>query len=39
MCVMHFSNNIGDTDKKETLFCNGHYLQATKAIKQLKGTL
>ena len=37
-CVMHFSNSIVDTDKKESLFCNDHYLQATTAIKQLKGT-
>jgi archaemetzincin len=30
-CVMHFSNSIFDTDKKQNLFCDQHYLQATIA--------
>jgi archaemetzincin len=32
MCVMHFSNSIFDTDKKQNLFCDLCYLQATIAI-------
>jgi len=31
-CVMHFSNSIFDTDKKQSLFCDQCYLQATIAI-------
>jgi archaemetzincin len=27
-CVMHFSNSIFDTDKKQTLFCDQCYIQA-----------
>ncbi len=32
MCVMHFSNSIFDTDKKQNLFCDQCYLQAAIAI-------
>jgi len=31
-CVMHFSNSILDTDKKQSLFCGQDYLQASLAI-------
>ena len=31
-CVMHFSNSIFDTDKKQSLFCDQCYLQAALAI-------
>ncbi len=31
-CVMHFSNSIFDTDKKQSLFCDNCYLQATVTI-------
>ena len=31
-CVMHFSNSIFDTDKKQSLFCDQCYLQAAIAI-------
>ena len=31
-CVMHFSNSIFDTDKKQSLFCDECYLKATLAI-------
>jgi archaemetzincin len=31
-CVMHFSNSILDTDKKQSLFCDQCYLQATVTI-------
>jgi archaemetzincin len=34
-CVMHFSNSILDTDKKQTLFCGQDYLQASLAINTL----
>jgi archaemetzincin len=34
-CVMHFSNSILDTDKKQSLFCGQDYLQASLAIKTL----
>ena len=34
-CVMHFSNSIFDTDKKQSLFCGQDYLQASLAIKTL----
>jgi archaemetzincin len=34
-CVMHFSNSILDTDKKQTLLCDQCYLQATLAINNL----
>jgi len=37
-CVMHFSNSISDTDKKESLFCRQHYLQASLAIKRFRET-
>ena len=35
-CVMRFSNSILDTDKKESLFCQQHYLQASQAIEHLR---
>jgi archaemetzincin len=35
-CVMHFSNSIADTDKKQTFFCDEHYLQTTTAINQIR---
>jgi archaemetzincin len=31
-CVMHFSNSIFDTDRKQSLFCDQCYLQASIAI-------
>ncbi len=31
-CVMHFSNSIFDTDKKQSLFCDQCYLNASLAI-------
>jgi archaemetzincin len=31
-CVMHFSNSIFDTDKKQSLFCDQCYLQTAIAI-------
>jgi archaemetzincin len=31
-CVMHFSNSIFDTDKKQSLLCGQCYLQASLAI-------
>lgn len=34
-CVMHFSNSIFDTDKKQTLFCDECYLQVSIAISNL----
>jgi archaemetzincin len=34
-CVMHFSNSIFDTDKKQSLFCNQHYLTASIAIDKI----
>jgi len=34
-CVMHFSNSIFDTDKKQSLFCGQDYLQASLAISTL----
>ncbi|MGA2386737.1 MAG: archaemetzincin family Zn-dependent metalloprotease [Candidatus Bathyarchaeia archaeon] len=34
-CVMHFSNSVFDTDKKESLFCGQDYLQAILAIDRL----
>ncbi len=36
LCVMHFSNSIFDTDKKEKLFCENDYLQASLAINMLR---
>jgi archaemetzincin len=35
-CVMHFSNSIFDTDKKQSLFCGQDYLQASLAINMLE---
>src|SRR3989304_4295513 len=35
-CVMHFSNSIFDTDKKQTLFCDECYVQAALAINSLE---
>lgn len=34
-CVMHFSNSIFDTDKKQSLLCDQHSLQASVAIANL----
>jgi archaemetzincin len=34
-CVMHFSNSIFDTDKKQNLFCDECYLQASLSINNL----
>jgi archaemetzincin len=34
-CVMHFSNSIFDTDKKQTLLCDDCYLKAAIAITNL----
>ncbi len=34
-CVMHFSNSIFDTDRKQSLFCDECYLQATLSINNL----
>ena len=35
LCVMHFSNSIFDTDKKQNLLCDECYLQAAIAISNL----
>jgi archaemetzincin len=35
-CVMHFSNSIFDTDKKQNLFCDECFMQAAIAIDCLK---
>jgi len=35
-CVMHFSNSIFDTDKKQSLFCDQCYLHATISIRKLR---
>jgi archaemetzincin len=35
-CVMHFSNSIFDTDKKQALFCDECYLKAAIAINALE---
>ncbi len=37
-CVMHFSNSIFDTDKKQSLFCDQHYLTASIAIENIGQT-
>jgi len=34
-CVMHFSNSILDTDKKQNLFCDRCYMQAEISINNL----
>jgi archaemetzincin len=34
-CVMHFSNSIFDTDRKQNLLCDECYLQAAIAIRNL----
>ena len=34
-CVMHFSNSIFDTDKKQSSLCDECYLQATLSINNL----
>ncbi len=34
-CVMHFSNSISDTDKKQSLFCDKCYLHAAISINKL----
>jgi archaemetzincin len=35
-CVMHFSNSIFDTDKKQALFCDECYIQAAIAINTME---
>jgi archaemetzincin len=35
VCVMHFSNSIFDTDRKQNLLCDECYLQAAIAINNL----
>ena len=35
LCVMHFSNSIFDTDRKQSLLCGQCYLQAALAISRL----
>ena len=35
-CVMHFSNSIFDTDKKQTSFCDECFMQAAIAIDCMK---
>lgn len=35
LCVMHFSNSIFDTDKKQSLFCDDCYLQAALSISNM----
>ena len=35
MCVMHFSNSIFDTDRKQSLLCDECYLQTAIAISNL----
>jgi archaemetzincin len=35
LCVMHFSNSIFDTDKKQSLLCDDCYMQAAIAIANL----
>lgn len=35
-CVMHFSNSISDTDKKQRLFCYEDNMQASIVINNLK---
>ncbi len=35
LCVMHFSNSIFDTDRKQNLLCDECYLQAAIAIANL----
>ena len=35
-CVMHFSNSIFDTDKKESMFCDECYLKTALAINALE---
>jgi len=35
LCIMHFSNSIFDTDKKQSLLCDQCYLQAALAISNL----
>ena len=37
-CVMHFSNSIFDTDKKQSSFCDECYLKAALAINSLEKT-
>jgi archaemetzincin len=35
LCVMHFSNSIFDTDRKQSLFCGQCYLQVALGISRL----
>ena len=37
-CVMHFSNSIFDTDKKQSLFCDDCCMKAALAINSLEKT-
>lgn len=36
LCVMFFSNSIFDTDRKQSLFCDQCYLQASMSINNLR---
>ena len=36
LCVMHFSNSIFDTDKKQSLLCDECYLKAAIAITDIR---
>jgi archaemetzincin len=38
-CVMYFSNSIFDTDKKQSLFCDQCFLQASIAITEIGNRL
>lgn len=37
-CVMHFSNSIFEVDKKQSLFCDQCYLNASNAISNMRQT-
>jgi archaemetzincin len=36
MCIMHFSDSIFDTDRKQNLLCDESYMQAAIAINNLR---
>lgn len=38
-CVMYFSDSIFDTDKKQSLFCDQCFLQASIAITEIGNRL
>jgi archaemetzincin len=38
-CVMHFSNSIFETDRKQSLFCNKCYLKTEAIMKKLREEL